>query len=172
MVLDGRYDSPAAASSCSNHPRFIAKNGNGFVEAAAFGRRPSHLALHQNSSTWLAPSLVVVIGWCQTHRALLTSEHQWVGRMLCMWQPWLVATKGKFKQYLYIDYIDIYSHIDMLVSGDVGKVALSTAPMVYHPVYLSEIVDMHAPWLCETSEVRMLGMVCFSVHHPLNRSDG
>lgn len=56
-----------------------------------------------------------------------------------------MATKGKFKQYLYIDYIDIYSHIDMLVSGDVGKVALSTAPMVYHPVYLSEIVDMHAP---------------------------
>lgn len=49
----------------------------------------------------------------------------------------------------------------MLVSGDVGKVALSTAPMVYHPVYLSEIVDMHAPWLCETSEVRMLGMVFF-----------
>ena len=55
----------------------------------------------------------------------------------------------------------------MLVLGDVGKVALSTAPMVYHPVYLSEIVDMHAPWLCETSEVRMLGMGCFSVHHPL-----
>lgn len=49
----------------------------------------------------------------------------------------------------------------MLVSGDVGKVALSTAPMVYHPVYLSEIVDMHAPWLCETSEVRMLGMGYF-----------
>lgn len=47
-------------SSCSlimfESSKIHGQKRQGFVEAAAFGRRPSHLALHQNSSTCQAPS--------------------------------------------------------------------------------------------------------------------
>lgn len=62
-------------SSCSlimfDSSEIHGQKRQGFVEVAAFGRRPSHLALHQNSSTWREPRLEGCCHWMMPNPSCL-----------------------------------------------------------------------------------------------------